>query len=74
MDNNIDKPVMEDIPETDFKPVMKDIPETDFKPLRAKISIPEKSPAKKKFLDEFYSEEWCKNYFNLEDDPKSSEK
>ena len=53
------------------KPVSESIPPTDFQPLKKpKTFIPEKDVEKKKYLDEFFSDEWKKNYFTKET-PKS---
>lgn len=47
-------------------PVLESIPPTDFKPLkRIKTFIQEKSIIKKKYLDDFFSDEWKNNYFSV---------
>ena len=63
MDQKVEEPGYESVPETDFRPLRK-----------SKSSLPEKSIPKKKYLDELFSEEWLKNYFTVEDSSPYFEK
>ena len=43
------------------------IPKTEFKPLKKPTEFQVKSSNKyKKYLDEFYSNEWMQNYFKID--------